>query len=85
MPKVGDEKFPYTKKGEKAAKKKSVATGNPVRMIPTSKGMRDPKTVLEGFMGKGTAPNPMPSPMHEMPKGHMMPDSAMPKRRRKAK
>ncbi len=61
----------------KKTSKKVKESGNSTRKIMTSKGMQDPKTVLEGFMGKGTAPNPMPGPMHEMPNGHMMPNSKM--------
>lgn len=36
MPEVGDKKFPYTKKGEKAAKKFAKKTGKKMRKYDTA-------------------------------------------------
>ena len=38
MPKVGGKHFPYTKAGEKAAKKESKATGMPMKRMPKGHG-----------------------------------------------
>ncbi len=39
MPKVGNSKFPYTKKGEAAAKKMSKMTGEPMEMTASHRKM----------------------------------------------